>query len=116
MKSESKPAEREVRILCAGREWDLIETCKMSEVKSNSEILVQGEGFAWSGGFGARSGGRRSIDSSLSVIRYTLLEEVGLALKRDHIHKVEGVRHGIDLVVSKSHKESVSDELYVLAH
>jgi len=84
--------------------------------KQNLEVLVQGEGLARSRGIGVGSGGGRGVDSSLGVIRHTLLEEVGLALERNHIHEVEGVRHIIYLVVAEGHKESVGDEFDVLAH
>jgi len=83
---------------------------------NKSEILVQGEGLARGRGFGVSSGGGRGVDSRLGIIGYTLLEKVGLALERDHIHKVEGIRHGVHLVVAESHEEPVSDELDVLAH
>ena len=79
--------------------------CKTSgpckEKKKKLEVVVQGKGLVRSSGLGG--GGGRSIDSSLGVIRDTLLEEVGLALERDHIHKVEGVRHVVHLVVTESH-------------
>ena len=88
----------------------------MNYENRKSEIFVQGEGFAWGRGFGVGSGGGRSVHSGLCVIGHTLLEEVGLALERDHIHKVERVRRGINLVVSESHKESVSNEFNILAH
>jgi len=56
------------------------------------------------------------VDASLGVIRHTLLEEVGLSLKRDHVHEVEGVGGIVDLLIAKSNEQTVSDELDVLAH
>jgi hypothetical protein len=113
---ESKPVQRKTRILeCMLKvrsdvdmqnEW----SCK----KKKLEVLVQVQRPCQERR--PRCGGGRCVDSSLGVIRHTLLEEVGLALERDHIHKVEGVRHVVYLVVSESHKESVGNELDILAH
>jgi hypothetical protein len=50
------------------------------------------------------------------VIGHTLLKEVGLAAKRNVLHKVEGVSGLVDLLVTESDKQSVSDELNVLLH
>lgn len=58
----------------------------------------------------------RGIDTSLGVVRYSLLEEVGLALKRDHIHEVEGVGNVVDLGATEGDQETISDELDVLVH
>lgn len=85
-------------------------------VRKKLKVLVQGEGLARSRGLGGGCGGGRGVDSSLGVIRHAFLEEIGLALERDHIHKVKGVRHVVYLVISKSHEESVSNELNILAH
>jgi hypothetical protein len=68
-------------------------------VKKRLEVLVKGEGLARSGGLG----GGRCIGSSPGIIRHTLSEEVGLALDRDHIHKVEGVHHVVYPVVNESY-------------
>ena len=80
------------------------------------EVLVQREGLCGGGSLGIGGGGGRGVNSSFGIIRYTLLEEISLALEGDHIHKVEGVRHVIHLVIAESHKKSVGDELDVLAH
>jgi len=45
-----------------------------------------------------------------------LLKEVGLALQRNHIHKVEGVGDIVDFVIAKGYEEAVGNELNVLAH
>ena len=89
------------------------ESCKR---KQKLEVLVQGEGLARSRGLSVGSGGGRGVDSSLGVIRHTLLEEVCLALERDHIHEVKGVRHIVYLVIAEGHEESVGDEFDVLTH
>lgn len=56
------------------------------------------------------------VDVGLLVIRHTLLEEVGLPLERNHVHEIEGVGFVIDLLIAERHKETVSNELDVLAH
>jgi hypothetical protein len=48
--------------------------------------------------------------------RRLTLEEVRLALERDHVHEVEGVRDLVELLVSERDEESIGDELDVLAH
>ena len=48
--------------------------------------------------------------------RTHLLEEVGLALHRDHVHKVERVLLVVDLGVAERDEEAVGDKLDVLAH
>lgn len=58
----------------------------------------------------------RSTDTSLGIVRDTLLEEIGLALEGDHVHEIEGVRDIVDLVRAKSNKQTVCNELNVLAH
>ena len=83
-------------------------------VVNKLEVVVQGEGLGGSRGLSVGSG--RSVYSSLGVVGYTLLEEISLALERDHIHKVEGVRRVVQFVVAKSHEESIGDELDVLTH
>ena len=56
------------------------------------------------------------VNASLGIIRYTLLEEVGLALKRDHVHEVERVGNIVDLLIAKSNEQTVGNELNILAH
>lgn len=58
----------------------------------------------------------RACHTSLSVVRHPLLEEVGLALERDHVHEIEGVRRVVVLVSTESEQETVGDELDVLTH
>lgn len=55
-------------------------------------------------------------DTGLLVVGNTLLEEVGLAAKGDVLHEVEGVGGLVDFLVTKSDKETISDELNVLLH
>lgn len=55
-------------------------------------------------------------DTSLLVVSDTLLEEVGLATKRDVLHEVEGVGGLVDLLVAESDEQTVSDKLNVLLH
>jgi hypothetical protein len=57
-----------------------------------------------------------SHDTSLLVVANTLLEEVGLASQRDVLHEVEGVGGVVHLGVAERQKQTVSDELNVLAH
>jgi hypothetical protein len=47
------------------------------------------------------------VDRTLRVCRHTRFEEVGLALERNHLHKVEGVGVVVHLFISKSDKQSV---------
>ncbi len=56
------------------------------------------------------------VNVSLLIIRDTLLEEVGFALKGNHIHEVKRIRLVVNLLVPKRHQESVSDEFDILAH
>ena len=56
------------------------------------------------------------VDAGLRVVRHTLLKEVGLALERDHVHKIEGVGNIVDLLVAKSDEQSVSNKFDILAH
>lgn len=39
------------------------------------------------------------VDIRFRVVGYSLLEKVGLALQRNHVHKVEWVGHVIDLLI-----------------
>ena len=56
------------------------------------------------------------VNAGFGIIRNPLLEKVCLALQRDHIHEVEGVRLVIILLVTQCNKEAISDKLDVLAH
>lgn len=47
------------------------------------------------------------VDRTLRVCRHTRLEEVGLALKRNHLHEVEGIGVVVHLFISKSDKQSI---------
>lgn len=40
------------------------------------------------------------ISIHLGIVQHALLENVGFALKRNHIHEVERVCHNVDLVVA----------------
>lgn len=87
-------------------------------MEADLEVLVQDEGAL----VRDRSAivllalGGALVDTSFGVIGHTLLEEVGLALERDHVHEVEGVGGVINLLVTKSNKQTISDKLDVLAH
>ena len=57
-----------------------------------------------------------NFDTSLLVVTHALLEEVGLALQRDHVHPLEGVLDIVVLGYSEGDQESISDEFNILAH
>ena len=67
--------------------------CKsVGDVAMRLEVLVNGEGLRV--GLCLRRSARsalrgRDVDARLCVVGDTLLEKVGLALQRDHVHKVE---------------------------
>lgn len=98
--------------------------------KIRSEVVIEAEVAAHVGRGSNSSRGAASSDLSsgfflledflhdtcLLVVTDTLLEEVGLASKRDVLHEVEGVGGIVDLGVAKSKEEAVSDKLDVLAH
>lgn len=50
------------------------------------------------------------VDRALGVSRYSGLEEVGLSLQRDHLHKVKGVGVIVDLFVTQSNQQSVCEQ------
>lgn len=56
------------------------------------------------------------VDTRFGVCRDSRLEKVGLALERDHLHKVKGVRRVPNLLVAQSNKKTVGNKLNVLAH
>ena len=56
------------------------------------------------------------VDTSLGIVRHAFLEEVRLALERDHVHEIEGVGDIVDLLVTECNEKAVSNELDVLAH
>jgi len=58
-------------------------------VARNSEVIILDIKLACVG----LSGTRCDLDTSLLVVSDSLLKEVGLSLKRDHIHPLEGVLH-----------------------
>src|ERR1700734_2433462 len=63
------------------------------------------------------SGGRtRMGDVGLRIVRYALLEEVGLALQRDHVHEVEGVGDVVYFVIAERDKQAIGNKLDILAH
>eukprot|EP00307_Rebecca_sp_RCC1486_P014257 CAMPEP_0119431860 /NCGR_PEP_ID=MMETSP1335-20130426/46700_1 /TAXON_ID=259385 /ORGANISM="Chrysoculter rhomboideus, Strain RCC1486" /LENGTH=145 /DNA_ID=CAMNT_0007457667 /DNA_START=149 /DNA_END=586 /DNA_ORIENTATION=+ len=55
-------------------------------------------------------------DTCLLVLADTLLEEVRLALQRDHLHPVEGVGRVPQLGVAQCDEQAVRAELNVLRH
>ena len=65
---------------------------------------------------GVRLFGLSSHNTGLLVLSNTLLKEVGLSLKRNHLHPFEGVGGIVDLLVAESNNKTISDELDVLAH
>lgn len=60
--------------------------------------------------------GGSSHNTSLLVVRDTLLEEVGLSGQGDGLHEVEGVGGVVVLVITELNKETISDKLNVLSH
>lgn len=86
---------------------------------TSSEVLVEAE-VSRHGSWLAR--GRLGLlvgflhDTRLLVVTNALLEEVGLAVKRDVLHEVEGVGGVVELLVAQCHQQAVCDELNVLAH
>ena len=66
--------------------------------------------------FSIKRGRSRVVDACLGVFRHALLKEVGLALKRNHVHEVEGIGSIVDLLIAKSNEQTVGNELDVLAH
>ena len=77
------------------------------------EVLVERERLR---GHLGRRALRRRVDTRLGVVGDALLEEVRLALERDHVHEVEGVRHVVHLRVAERDEEAIGDKLDVLAH
>lgn len=55
-------------------------------------------------------------NTSLLVFANTLLEEVGLATKRDVLHEVKGVGGLVHLLVAEGEEETIGDKLNVLLH
>ena len=55
-------------------------------------------------------------DIGFGVVGNTLLEEIGFALQRNHVHEVERVCCFVDLSIAEGDEEAVSDKLDVLAH
>ena len=84
------------------------------------KVIVEGEvavvvvhiGRALLGGLLVRA----SHDASLLVVTHSLLEEVGLATKRDVLHEVEGVGRVVDLVIAQGDQQAVRHEFNVLFH
>jgi hypothetical protein len=56
------------------------------------------------------------VNARLLIVAHAFFKEVGLALKRDHVHKVEGIRDVVDLFVAESDEKAIGDELDVLIH
>lgn len=80
----------------------------------NSEVLIEAESLA--SHFSLAASSRRRGNTSFRVFGDTLLEEVGLALERDHVHEVEWIADIVVLRAAKSNEEAIGDELNVLAH
>lgn len=82
------------------------------------EVLIQGESLAGTDvviGLFLRLGDAL-VNARLLVVAHAFFKEVGLALKRDHVHKVEGIRDVVELFVAESDEETIGDELDVLVH
>ena len=54
--------------------------------------------------------------ASFLIVTYTLLEEVGLALERDHVHPFEGILDVVVLGNAKLEQKAIGYELDVLVH
>ena len=55
------------------------------------------------------------VDVGLQIVRYALLEKVGLALQRDHVHEVEGVGDVVYFVIAERYKQAISNKSNILA-
>ena len=55
--------------------------------------------------------GRRAhvVDVGFQVVQYSLLEEIGFALQRDHVHEVKWIGDIVHLV-AKGYKDTVSNK------
>lgn len=83
------------------------------------EVFIEAETagilvFLFGGGFLVLLGAVH--DTSLLVVTNTLLEEVGLAGKRNVLHEVKGIGSVVVLLVAESDQKTVSNELDILAH
>jgi hypothetical protein len=58
----------------------------------------------------------RVVDVGFRIVRYSLLEKIGFALQRDHVHEVEWIGDIVHLVIAKGYEEAVSDKFNILAH
>jgi hypothetical protein len=56
------------------------------------------------------------LNSSLAVLSYSFLKEVGLALERDHLHPFKGVLDFVNLWHFEGEEETVGHKLDVLVH
>lgn len=56
------------------------------------------------------------IDVGLGVVRHPLLEKVGFALQRNHVHKVKGILGIIHLGVAERYQQAIGNELDVSTH
>ena len=73
---------------------------------SCSEISIKGEDAVL----------LRLLDVGFLILTDTLLEEVSLSSKRNHVHPLEGVFDIVEFGDTQGEEKSVSNELYVLAH
>ena len=91
--------------------------CDANQIKSNRtlpnsflllslEVLIEAEHLLVS----------LDADSGLGVLAHPLLEEVGLALERDHLHPLEGVGRPVLLRAVQRGEQPVGAELDVLPH
>ena len=58
----------------------------------------------------------RQLNTGFLIVAYALLEEIGLALERDHVHPLEGVLDVVVLGNTKLVQKTIGNELDVLAH
>ena len=89
-------------------------------IRTRLEVFVEGE-VSTVGCRRVGAGGvvvlyllRTRHDAGLLVLADALLEEVGLALERDHVHEVEGILDVVDLGTSQGDEKSVRDKRDVL--
>mmetsp|Transcript_101880 Transcript_101880/g.265950 ORF Transcript_101880/g.265950 Transcript_101880/m.265950 type:complete len:406 (+) Transcript_101880:274-1491(+) len=76
-----------------------------------SEVRIQGEPFGL-----LRVAVSGCHDTSLLVLAHTFFEKVRLALQRDQLHPVEGIRGTKQLRVAQSRQQAIGHELDVFCH
>src|SRR5690606_2672861 len=65
---------------------------------------------------GAFHGVLRLHDSCFLIVPYALFKEIGVTLKRNHVHKVEWVCAVPNLFTAKFQQQAVSHKLNILTH